>query len=74
MLGVLGFCFCGFLSASVVVLGVLPWCVLCWFCGGCLSVCGGVGGCGSCLGGGGVRRRLAVLCCTTFYKLDLRFT
>ncbi len=73
MLEVLVFGLCGFLSVSVVVLGFAVVCfvLVLW---GCLFVYGGVGGCGSCLGGGGVRRRLAVLCCTTFYKLDLRFT
>ena len=29
-------CFCG-------CFGGLLWCVLCWFCGGCLFVCGGAG-------------------------------
>jgi hypothetical protein len=66
------FDFCGFLSVSVVVLefAVVGFVLVLWG----LFVCGGVGSCGSCPGGGGVRRRLAVLCCTTFYKLDLRFT
>jgi len=66
------FCLCGFLSVSVVVLGfaVVGFVLVLWG----LFVCGGVGGCGSCLGGDKSRRRLAVLYCTTFYKLDLRFT
>ncbi len=72
--GVIGFGLCGFLSVSVVVLG---------FCSGgfCVGfvwvVCLYVEAWGVVvvvLVEVGVRRRLAVLCCTTFYKLDLRFT
>ena len=44
MLGFLGFCLCWFLNVSVVALGFLMLRALCWFCGGCLFVCGGVGG------------------------------
>ncbi len=72
MLRFLVFDFCKFLSVSVVVLefAVVGFVLVLWG----LFVCGGVGGCGSCLGGDRSRRRLADLCCTTFYKLDLRFT
>jgi len=73
MLGVLVFGFCGFLSFCVGVCRFLAgacWLWLSWFC--FLCWCGGWW----CvyLRVSSSRRRLALRSCTTFYKLDLRFT